>query len=118
MNRSLSHLRKNRRLKIFSSLEDIFHKKPGGPVPASGEPLTATSRLEENERKELLNRSIQTLPQNQRIAFILSKYEDLSYKEISEVMNLSISSVESLLHRAKLNLQKKLARQFSEYVKS
>ena len=117
VNRSLSHLRKNRRQKIFNSIEDIFHKRPDDLVSASRGPLTTTSRLEENERRELLNRSIRSLPENQRITFILSKYEGLSYKEIAEVMNLSISSIESLLHRAKLNLQKKLAHQFSEYVK-
>ena len=37
---------------------------------------------------------------------MLSKYEDLSYKQISEVMKLSVSSVESLIFRAKQNLQK------------
>ncbi|HPJ54933.1 MAG TPA: sigma factor-like helix-turn-helix DNA-binding protein, partial [Bacteroidales bacterium] len=44
----------------------------------------------------------------QKKAFVLSKYDDLSYKEISEVMKLSVSSVESLIFRAKQNLQKKL----------
>ena len=48
------------------------------------------------------------MPKNQKIAFTLSKYEDLSYKEIADVMQLSLSSVESLIFRAKKNLQKKL----------
>jgi RNA polymerase sigma-70 factor, ECF subfamily len=51
---------------------------------------------------------MEALPENQKIAFALSKYEELSYKEIGEVMQLSKSSVESLLFRAKTNLQKKL----------
>jgi RNA polymerase sigma-70 factor (ECF subfamily) len=55
------------------------------------------------------------LPENQKIAFILNKYEEMAYKEIAEIMNLSLSSVESLIHRAKLNLQKKLLNYFSEY---
>jgi RNA polymerase sigma-70 factor, ECF subfamily len=57
------------------------------------------------------------LPENQRIAFVLNKYEELSYKEISEIMNVSLSSVESLIHRAKMNLQHKLVHYFSEYAK-
>jgi RNA polymerase sigma-70 factor (ECF subfamily) len=58
------------------------------------------------------------LPENQKIAFILNKYEELAYKEIAEIMDLSLSSVESLIHRAKLNLQKTLVNYFSEYAKN
>ena len=48
------------------------------------------------------------LPENQRLAFTLNKVEGLSYQEVSEVMNTTVSSVESLMHRAKNNLRKKL----------
>jgi RNA polymerase sigma-70 factor (ECF subfamily) len=64
--------------------------------------------LENTQRTALLHEAIDALPKNQRVAFTLNKYEDLSYKEISEVMQISLSSVESLIHRAKKNLQKKL----------
>ncbi|MEN6622523.1 MAG: sigma-70 family RNA polymerase sigma factor [Smithella sp.] len=60
---------------------------------------------EENDRiMELL----QALPANQRMAFILKRFENLSYEEISQTMGCSISSVESLLVRAKKTIQKKL----------
>ena len=117
VNKSLNLVRKNKRKKIFSSLEDLFSKKSEVHGQDCPEPSHSSTKLEENERRELLSRSIQSLPENQRITFILSKYDGLSYKEIAEVMNISIPSVESLLHRARGNLQKKLARHFSEYVK-
>jgi RNA polymerase sigma-70 factor (ECF subfamily) len=117
VNKSLNHLKKNRRRKLFSSVEDFFHKRSTGAERIPDELSTTTTRLEDRERRELLNQSILSLPDNQRIAFTLSKYEGLSYQEIAEIMNLSISSIESLLHRAKLNLQKKLARDFSELLK-
>jgi len=117
VNKSLNLVRKNKRKKIFSSLEDLFSKKSEARGKDLPDPSHSSTKLEENERRELLSRSIQSLPENQRITFILSKYDGLSYKEIAEVMNISIPSVESLLHRARLNLQKKLARHFSEYVK-
>ena len=116
VNKSLNHLKKNRRQKLFSSVEDFFHKRSTSAERIPDELSTTTTRLEDRERRELLNRSILSLPDNQRIAFTLSKYEGLSYQEIAEIMNLSISSIESLLHRAKLNLQKRLAYQFSEYI--
>ena len=62
--------------------------------------------LEEQEQLELLHRAIDRLPENQRTALILNKYEELSYKEIAEIMGTSLSSVESLLFRAKNNLEK------------
>jgi len=43
---------------------------------------------------------------------ILNKLEGHSYKEISEILKVSLPSVESCLYRAKINLQKKLAPQF------
>jgi RNA polymerase sigma-70 factor (ECF subfamily) len=65
-------------------------------------------QLENKERATILFSAIDKLPENQKTAFILAKLEDLSYSEISEVMNISNSSVESLLFRAKQNLQKLL----------
>ena len=64
--------------------------------------------MENQERRELLHRAIDNLPENQRKAIILNKYEDLSYKEVADIMNISVSAVESLIFRAKTNLEKKL----------
>ena len=51
---------------------------------------------------------LKLLPENQRVAFTLHKLEGLSYQEVSDIMKTTVSSVESLMHRAKTNLQKKL----------
>jgi RNA polymerase sigma factor (sigma-70 family) len=64
--------------------------------------------LENKERTALLFSKIELLPENQRIVFTLCKIDDLSYKEAAEVMKTSVSSVESLMFRAKKNLQKYL----------
>ena len=56
-------------------------------------------------RGYFLNKAIDKLAANQKAAFTLHKYEDLSYKEIAEILDTSVSSVESLMHRAKKNLQ-------------
>ena len=117
VNRSLNLLKKNRRKRIFYSLEDFFVKKTNDIDPTNYVTVETTSPMEENERREILNKAIQSLPENQKIAFILCKYEELSYKEIAEIMNISLSSIESLIHRAKLNLQKRLATHFSEHIK-
>lgn len=64
--------------------------------------------LENKERTAVLFSKIEMLPENQRIVFTLCKIDDLSYKEAAEIMNTSVSSVESLMFRAKKNLQKLL----------
>jgi len=61
--------------------------------------------LEQKETSETLFLAINQLPEAQRIVFTLNKIDDKSYKEISEITNKSISSIESLLFRAKKNLQ-------------
>ncbi len=58
-------------------------------------------------RRQVLN-AIQQLPANQKMALILKRYDDLSYKEISKIMDLSVSAVDALLIRAKRNLRGKL----------
>ncbi|MBL0013325.1 MAG: RNA polymerase sigma factor [Flavobacterium sp.] len=73
--------------------------------------------LENKENARILYGVINELPENQKTAFILSKIDGLSNPEVSEIMQLSISSVESLLFRAKSTLKEKLAHKFSEYRK-
>ena len=65
--------------------------------------------LENQERGSILLAAINTLPENQKTAFTLFNMEGIPYEEIAEIMNTSISAVESLLFRARQNLKKKLA---------
>lgn len=109
VNRSLNFIRDNKRKKWFQSFEDLVQKK----IALHENLINRKSdqpeyKLENTQRSILLHETIDSLPEKQKIAFTLSKYEDLSYQEISKVMDVSVSSVESLLYRAKKNLQKKL----------
>ena len=64
--------------------------------------------LEQKETRHILQSAVDSLPEKQRLAFILHKYDHLSAREISEILDISIQSVEARLHRAKIHLQKKL----------
>lgn len=109
VNRSLNFIRDNKKHKWFQSFEDAVKSKNAVHEnlanSASDQPGFV---LENNQRATLLHEAIDSLPENQKVAFTLSKYEELSYQEISAVMDLTVSSVESLIHRAKKSLQKKL----------
>lgn len=62
-----------------------------------------------DETDFLIRRAIDQLPEKQRTAFILSKYNELPQKKIAEIMQLSEGAVEQHLQRAKIKLQKKLS---------
>ena len=64
--------------------------------------------LDKKEDAATLFKVINRLPENQRVAFTLHKLEGLSYQEVSDIMKTTLSSVESLMHRAKTNLRKGL----------
>ena len=65
--------------------------------------------LEHKEQSETIYLAINTLPESQKIVFTLAKLDGKTYQEIVEITGKSMSSVESIMFRAKKNLQKKLA---------
>ncbi len=115
VNKSLNHLRKNKKNQWIERIEMLFQSNPENSRSKSWEPSSEPTVLDDKERKRILEKAINGLPENQRTAFILSKYEELSYKQIAEIMEVSLASVESYLQRAKQNLQKELIGYFQEY---
>jgi RNA polymerase sigma factor (sigma-70 family) len=65
-------------------------------------------KLEDKETAAMLYKAIDSLNPNQRVAFTLIKLDEISYTEASEMMDLSIKAIESLVSRAKENIKKKL----------
>ncbi len=112
VNLSLNHQRRKKRERWLSL--DVFSENQEAAA------LTATSEndldrtLEKGETERIVQKAINTLPKQQRVALLLHRYEGLSYQEIAEVMNTSVPSVESRLHRAKENLYKRLFSYFKE----
>jgi len=73
--------------------------------------------MEQKEMSKILFAAIEKLPENQKAAFILSKIEGQSQKEISAILQLHEKAVESLLQRAKNNLRTLLANYYNENFK-
>ncbi len=103
--RALDHLRSRKSKKRFGVLQRLFgdHNEALFEVPDFNHPGVALDRKESAAR---LFKAIDKLPENQKIAFTLHKLENLSYQEISDIMNTSVAAVESMMHRAKQNLKK------------
>jgi RNA polymerase sigma-70 factor (ECF subfamily) len=105
--KSLELIRSRKRKKRFAFITSILgennelkHDPPEFHHPGI--------QLDNRERAATLFKAIAKLPDNQRVAFTLHKLEGVSYIEVGEVMQLSVSAVESLIHRAKSNLKKDL----------
>ncbi len=111
VNKSLNYIRDNKKRNIFRSIESFFGNDKNDELQiADSSDYDSDSSETDDERRKILQTAIDSLSQRQKTAFILNKYENLSYKQISEVMNLSVPSVEGLIHRAKINVQKKVLR--------
>ena len=107
LNRTLNHQRFKKAKKRIHTVLSLFHLSPKEDISDFIHPGIL---LENKELSESLYRAIDQLPDKQKMAFILRHLEDLSYAEIAETMQTTLSSVESLLFRAKQNLQKILTK--------
>lgn len=110
--RSLDAVRAKNRMKRMDHLKQLLGLSEIMNEPKAPDNLAPDIQLEEKERVDLLLRSIETLPENQRVAITLAKLEGLSYAEVADVMETTLASVESLLFRARKNLEKVLSKYF------
>ena len=97
-----------RRKKVINFLSlNYWEDEKGGKEMTDKRP-SPENILEKSELQKIVQEAINSLPAKQKTAIVLSRYEELSYKEISKIMELGLSAVESLIFRAKENLAKKL----------
>lgn len=115
--KSLDHIKARQRKKRFAFLQSLFNDEgldPKADKPHFDHPGVA---MENKTHAQALFLAMEKLPEKQRTAFTLSKVEQLSYAEIAEVMQTSVSSVESLLFRARQQLQELLKGYYEKQLK-
>ena len=110
---ALDHLRSRKRKKRFGFLQSLG----GGSdekehIPDFHHPGVS---LDNKERAAVLFKAIDALPENQKTAYTLHKLEGLSYRDVSEVLNTTVSAVESLMSRANQNLRKQLEEYYNKH---
>ena len=77
------------------------------PDPASPAP---DAHMDRQERAQTVRRAVDALPENQRMALLLFRFQSLSYREIADTLGTSEKAVKSLLARARSTLKETLAR--------
>ena len=88
--------------------EQIQNSKDSSIIGESAGILSPEERLIDSEQSVRLLNALIELPAKQRVAIVLRIYDEMSYQEIAQIMDRSVSSVDSLLIRAKKNLHRKL----------
>ena len=107
VNKSLETLRRMKRQKRWAYMYSLFGMEDRLEAVHKDE-VHPGVKLENQERATLLFSKIDDLPGKQKTAFLLHKIEGLRDTEIAGVMQTTGASVESLIHRAKVNLRKSL----------
>ena len=90
-----------------------LQSEPGGedhpPLKDETNPAPDASLLE-SELQQTIEEAIMQLPESQRMALVLRRYEQLSYEQIAEVLHLSVPAVKSVLFRARTELRSRLSK--------
>jgi RNA polymerase sigma-70 factor (ECF subfamily) len=109
VNKSLDFLRKKNRKKRFAFINSLFtNEDKNQEIIQVANFEHPGVLLEQKENARILFKLINELKENQKTAFILFHIEELSQKEIAEIMGISSKAVELLIRRAKLKLKEKI----------
>ena len=105
--RSLEEIKKRNRKKRFGSigqllhLDDVVNFISGGTMP--------DGKIQEDEKMKEIRQVLDKIPENQRVAFTLSKIDGYNNTEITAIMQTTVIAIESLVSRAKKKISSELA---------
>ena len=106
VHKAIDKTRKRKRIARLHSIIPWWMPEEGKPV---GENFHHPGLImEQKEKAAVLFKAIEGLPEKQRVAFTLIRIQGMSYEETSVLLDQSIKAIESLISRAKINLQKAL----------
>ena len=108
-NLALNHIRDTKHERPENSVAlDESDEESGLALELPDPSLTAEQKLLRRERMQAIRKHVESLPERQRMAVIMHKYQSMDYREISKVLKLSESATKSLLFRAYETLREKL----------
>lgn len=107
-NLALNSVRDNRHHQLDVSL-DAPAEEDQAPTELPAREMRIDEFMVERDRSEFIRKTIAALPEKQRVAVLLHKYEEMDYGEIAKILDCSESALKSLLFRAYENLRVQLA---------
>ncbi len=109
INHCINQVKRQKFKSLFEDLSKFTRKNDDGTIEVEIQDnfsLNPQQYTENQELRQIIEKAINSLPKKQRIAFILTKYRNMSAKQAAEIMDTSPANVDVLVHRAKKNLQK------------
>ena len=108
-NLCLNEIRRRTRHRA-ESIEAPHPEQEDQPLRQFEDKQTASppERLLHGELEAKIEEALAELPENQRLAIVLCRQEELSYEEIARVLGCSVSAIKSLIHRGRETLKEKL----------
>jgi RNA polymerase sigma-70 factor (ECF subfamily) len=108
-NLAVNHARDTRHERPESTVRlDEPDRETGTTPDLADDSLSAEEQLLNRERLAAIRRKVNALPERQRVAVIMHKYQQMDYREIAGVLKLSESATKSLLFRAYETLREQL----------
>jgi RNA polymerase sigma-70 factor (ECF subfamily) len=108
-NLALNAIRDGKYRQMQISIDDRGEDEDEAPLEVPAREKLAEDRLIERERNETIRRAVYSLPEKQRAAVLLHKYQEMDYSEIGKILGCSESALKSLLFRAYETLRVELA---------
>ena len=109
VNHCINQVKRQKFKSLFQDMSKFTRKNDDGTIEVEIQDnfsLNPQQYTENQELRQIIEKAINSLPKKQRIAFILTKYRNMSAKQAAEIMDTSPANVDVLVHRAKKNLQK------------
>ena len=108
-NLAVNHARDNKHERPETKVSlDETDEETGLSIDVADSTLNVEQQMLRRERLTAIRRHVEELPERQRMAVIMHKYQDMDYRQIAGVLNLSESATKSLLFRAYETLRDKL----------
>jgi RNA polymerase sigma-70 factor (ECF subfamily) len=108
-NLALNSIRDHRHQKLEFSIDAPADDEKSAPRELPAREMRIDEHMVERDRAEFIQRAIALLPERQRVAVLLHKYEEMDYNEIAGILECSESALKSSLFRAYETLRVQLA---------
>ena len=102
-NNALTELRKNKRKKTDSLWTD-----DGQVIDINSKEESLDSKVQNEIAIDQLNKFLDEIPENFRMAVVLRDFQELSYEEISKILEIPIGTIKSRINRGRIQLAKKM----------
>jgi RNA polymerase sigma-70 factor (ECF subfamily) len=99
---------KNKRVNSFTAVFGDADGEHGSPSLPDGRSPAPSSELEGADTKSQVRAAVDGLPDQQRLALVLTRFHGCSYEDVAQAMRTTVPAVKSLLTRARENLRQQL----------